>query len=711
MEEKEILTSGSPARFSKTGSPPLPLSSVGVGGEMVPQVMGMAVNMSLGGTSGGGGNGSGGDVTGKKKRGRPRKYDSDGELFADTAGWDFTPHVVTVNTGEDVAQKILSFSMKGPRGICVLSANGAVSNVTIHQPGSSGGLLTYEGRFEILSLTGSFTVSENGGVRSRTGRLSVSLAGPDGRVVGGGIAGLLTAASPIQKLSEEVPKEPKEEMLPPSSMVNNGGMNELSHELILLCLWPINRDGCGRKKKRARQCREILAKFESPECHRSKLSNSEQIRSAQNRRLSIPRDSSLRYEAPAPNGFQIGVQTSPHAPFEVRRVRSTRPMRARGRRRLEFTRPHAPSRACTRQESGCHSQHAPARARTRQASGGNTQARAPSAQPLPASRAQLSAQTALASASVMTDSDNDAFLVSSADENPDWVLDSGSTYHFCRDRKMFSTYAACEGLVRMANNTTNKVVGKGTARFRMTDGSIAAKGGILRISKGNKEMLRGRKIRGLYRLEGNVQTGRDAVRHGSSDIRRKNGQGKQQVHTGTQSKCRDTWRSQSGTRAQGDALRHVRKSDQKRPVQPVQDVHRKVQRKETKSILKSWGARHLSEKVQALQSGSALPIDEGKIVVGSFMPNGFKAHKRKHQYEPITSPNTVTAATPISQAPPHGNISLTPTSQLPSQNHGEADKQNPNAISTDSVEWNSSELTLAQRPSPDINLSVPLDWS
>ncbi|GFY90898.1 hypothetical protein Acr_07g0010940 [Actinidia rufa] len=151
-----------------------------------------------------------------------------------------------------------------------------------------------------------------------------------------------------------------------------------------------------------------------------------------------------------------------------------------------------------------------------------------------------SSETASASASVMTDSDNDAFLVSSADENPDWVLDSGSAYHFCRDRKMFSTYAACEGLVRMANNTTNKVVGKGTVRFRMADGrsvtltevrhvpklrknlisigmldsmgcSIAAKGGILRISKGNKEMLRGTKTRGLYRLEGDVQTGRDAV--------------------------------------------------------------------------------------------------------------------------------------------------------------------------------------------------------
>lgn len=57
-----------------------------------------------------------------------------------------------------------------------------------------------QGRFEILSLTGSYTTSENGGIKGRTGGLSVSLAGPDGRVIGGGVAGLLMAASPIQVL-------------------------------------------------------------------------------------------------------------------------------------------------------------------------------------------------------------------------------------------------------------------------------------------------------------------------------------------------------------------------------------------------------------------------------------------------------------------------------------------------------------------------------
>lgn len=40
--------------------------------------------------------------------------------------------------------------------------------------------------------------TESQGTRSRSGGMSVSLASPDGRVVGGGVAGLLVAASPVQ---------------------------------------------------------------------------------------------------------------------------------------------------------------------------------------------------------------------------------------------------------------------------------------------------------------------------------------------------------------------------------------------------------------------------------------------------------------------------------------------------------------------------------
>ncbi|KAL3818161.1 hypothetical protein ACJIZ3_004066 [Penstemon smallii] len=123
---------------------------------------------------------------------------STGEWVSCSVGANFTPHIITVNTGEDVTMKIISFSQQGPRAICILSANGVISSVTLRQPDSSGGTLTYEGRFEILSLTGSFMPSESGGMRNRSGGMSVSLASPDGRVVGGGVAGLLVAASPVQ---------------------------------------------------------------------------------------------------------------------------------------------------------------------------------------------------------------------------------------------------------------------------------------------------------------------------------------------------------------------------------------------------------------------------------------------------------------------------------------------------------------------------------
>ena len=55
-----------------------------------------------------------------------------------------------------------------------------------------------QGRFEILSLSGSYMPTENGFTRSRSGGMSISLAGPDGRVMGGGLAGLLVAAGPVQ---------------------------------------------------------------------------------------------------------------------------------------------------------------------------------------------------------------------------------------------------------------------------------------------------------------------------------------------------------------------------------------------------------------------------------------------------------------------------------------------------------------------------------
>ena len=113
----------------------------------------------------------------------------------------------------------------------------------------------------------------------------------------------------------------------------------------------------------------------------------------------------------------------------------------------------------------------------------------------------------------------------------DWILDSRSAYHLCREREMFSTYAAYEELVRMANNKANKVIDKGTIQFCMANGrfltlaevryvsslrknlisigmldskgyNFTTSGGNLRVFKENKKLLQGMKTRGRAILTG-----------------------------------------------------------------------------------------------------------------------------------------------------------------------------------------------------------------
>lgn len=180
---------GRPRKYGPDGSVSLALSP-------------LSSPTSVSGTSAGlSGSGS---LSQKRGRGRPpgtgrkQQLASLGEWVAGSAGMGFTPHIITIQVGEDIASKVMSFSQQGPRAVCILSANGAVSTVTLRQPAASGGTVTYEGRFEILCLSGSYLMTDEGGSRGRSGGLSVSLSSPDGRVIGGGVGGLLIAASPVQ---------------------------------------------------------------------------------------------------------------------------------------------------------------------------------------------------------------------------------------------------------------------------------------------------------------------------------------------------------------------------------------------------------------------------------------------------------------------------------------------------------------------------------
>ncbi|XP_020217526.1 AT-hook motif nuclear-localized protein 5 [Cajanus cajan] len=139
----------------------------------------------------------------KKGRGRPpgsgrkQQLAALGEWMNSSAGLAFSPHVVTIGVGEDIVAKLLSLSQQRPRALCILSGTGTVSSVTLRQPASTNASVTFEGRFQILCLSGSYLVAEEGGPSNRTGGISVSLSSPDGHVIGGGVA-VLIAASPVQ---------------------------------------------------------------------------------------------------------------------------------------------------------------------------------------------------------------------------------------------------------------------------------------------------------------------------------------------------------------------------------------------------------------------------------------------------------------------------------------------------------------------------------
>ncbi|KAG9447547.1 hypothetical protein H6P81_013675 [Aristolochia fimbriata] len=103
-------------------------------------------------------------------------------------------HAMEISSGCDVGESIASFARRKQRGVCILSGSGCVMNVTLRQPAAAGAIVTLHGRYEILSLLGSFLPPP--APPGVTG-LTVYLAGAQGQVVGGGVVGALIAAGPV----------------------------------------------------------------------------------------------------------------------------------------------------------------------------------------------------------------------------------------------------------------------------------------------------------------------------------------------------------------------------------------------------------------------------------------------------------------------------------------------------------------------------------
>ena len=105
-------------------------------------------------------------------------------------------HVIEIANANDVIETLTIFARQRQRGICILTGAGAVTNVTLKQPAASaaGAVIALPGRFEILSLSGSFLPPPAPPVASR---LTVYLSGRQGQVIGGSVVGPLLSSGPV----------------------------------------------------------------------------------------------------------------------------------------------------------------------------------------------------------------------------------------------------------------------------------------------------------------------------------------------------------------------------------------------------------------------------------------------------------------------------------------------------------------------------------
>ncbi|XP_057977239.1 AT-hook motif nuclear-localized protein 23-like [Malania oleifera] len=138
-----------------------------------------------------------GDLVARRPRGRPpgsKNKPKPPVIITRESANTLRAHILEVSSGSDVFDCVATYARRRQRGICVLSGSGTVTNVSLRQPAAAGAVVTLHGRFEILSLSGSFLPPP---APPGATSLTIFLAGGQGQVVGGSVVGELTAAGPV----------------------------------------------------------------------------------------------------------------------------------------------------------------------------------------------------------------------------------------------------------------------------------------------------------------------------------------------------------------------------------------------------------------------------------------------------------------------------------------------------------------------------------
>ncbi|KAE8656109.1 AT-hook motif nuclear-localized protein 17 [Hibiscus syriacus] len=135
----------------------------------------------------------------RRPRGRPRGSKNKPKpplVITRESDPSMTPYILEIPGGNDVVGAISRFTCRKNIGICVVTASGAVSNITLRQPSSTpGATVTFHGRFDILLFSATLLSQTTSCHVPNT--FSISLAGPQGQVIGGFVSGSLVAAGTV----------------------------------------------------------------------------------------------------------------------------------------------------------------------------------------------------------------------------------------------------------------------------------------------------------------------------------------------------------------------------------------------------------------------------------------------------------------------------------------------------------------------------------
>lgn len=181
-------------------------------------------------------NTSSGDIVARRPRGRPpgsKNKPKPPVIITRESANTLRAHILEIGSGCDVFESVATYARKRQRGICVLSGSGTVNNVSLRQPPAVGSVVTLHGRFEILSLSGSFLPPP---APPGATSLTIYLGGGQGQVVGGNVVGALIASGPVIVIAasftnvayERLPLDEEEPPLQINQPVNNNNNSEPS---------------------------------------------------------------------------------------------------------------------------------------------------------------------------------------------------------------------------------------------------------------------------------------------------------------------------------------------------------------------------------------------------------------------------------------------------------------------------------------------------